>query len=88
MGYVINLISGVGPLGLQKPAPNDINDYGYWTGKFYRFNGDYFPVCSREITEETKIYKSKKVANTSAQNCIDKYLYVVDAKVEEINNKK
>lgn len=82
MKYVINLISGVGPLCLSKPGPNDINDYGYWKGRCYRHNGEYFPVCSHEISEETKIYKSEKVANTTAKKLIDKCIYVVDAVVE------
>lgn len=85
MGYVINLISGVGPTCLGKPGPFDTNDYGYWTGKSYRHDGNYFPYCTREITEDTKIYKSEKVANTSAQKLIDKYLYVVNAIVEPYN---
>ena len=76
MGFVINLIS--------KNSVTGTNDYGYWTGKQYMVNGEYYPVCRNYIDMNTKIYKSKKVAERSAEACIERYFYVSEAEVEEI----
>lgn len=76
MGFVINLI--------HKNYNTGINDYGYWTGKQYMVNGEYYPVCVNCIGVETKIYKSKKVAERSANACLERYAYVSEAEVEEV----
>ena len=76
MGFVIKLIS--------KNSNTNHNDYGYWTGKQYMVNGEYYPVCKEYIGMETKIYKSEKIAKRSAAACIERYGYVSRAEVEEI----
>ena len=76
MGFVINLIS--------KNGITNINNYGYWTGKQYMVNGEYYPICRKYINNETKIYKHKKVAERSAQSCLEKFGYVTNVEVEEI----
>ena len=76
MSFVINLISTA--------TNNNINHYGYWTGKHYVVNGEYYPVCDKCIGMKTKIYKSKKVAEKSANACVERYGYVSRAEVEEI----
>ena len=47
-------------------------------------NGEYYPVCVNYIGMETKIYKSKKVAERSANACLKRYAYVSEAEVEEV----
>lgn len=76
MGYVIKLFSS--NLG------TNANYYGYWTGKQYTVRGDCYPVCEKYISTKTKVFKSKKVAEKSANACVDRYLYVGRAEVEEL----
>lgn len=77
MRYVIYLESNM-PTGLSD------SHYGYWTGKCYVVNQEPYPICEDQITEKTKFYKSKKVADKVAQGMYEKYAYVSDAVVEEI----
>lgn len=76
MGYVIKLIS--------RNLGTHTNYYGYWTGKQYTVQGELYPVCEECISTKTKVFKSKKVAEKSASACIDRYLYIGDAEVEEL----
>ena len=62
------------------------NCYGYWTGKFYTIQGEIFPChTSNDITEETKIYSSRKRAENAANNIATKCGYVYDCEIEEIS---
>ncbi|CAM5578467.1 hypothetical protein SAFG77S_09049 [Streptomyces afghaniensis] len=61
----------------------DSNSYGYWQGKHYTVQGEDYPITDKEITEETKVYKSKVRAEKSAENASLRFGYVVDWKVEE-----
>lgn len=60
------------------------NEYGYWTGKTYTFNKELFPICDSLVGENTKRYKSKKVAESSAAKIHEKCSYVMKWIVEEI----
>lgn len=75
MGYVIKLISS--NLGTH------VNYYGYWTGEQYTVQGELYPICEEYISTKTKIFKSKKIAEKSANACVERYLYVGKAEVEE-----
>ena len=75
MGYVILLSN--------ESYSNRSNDYGYWTGKNYSLQGEYFPVCDTEKNLTTKIYTSKKRAESMAQKLLDRCDYVTGWKVEE-----
>lgn len=48
------------------------NYYGYYEGKTYCVQGEYFPITGKGITEHTKIYKSEKVAKKSAESVFKK----------------
>lgn len=76
--YVINLIS--------KSNLNDKNDYGYWTGEQYIVQGEPYPICDSTVSEKTKIYKIYKRAEQSAKLAIDKYGYVDDYEIVDLNN--
>ena len=82
-GYVINLIASTPGRGREY-----INDYGYWTGKFYTVQGEYYPVCDNQISKDTKFYKSRKIAENSAKRCIEKFIYVIDAEVVEFDDEE
>ncbi|MBE6061841.1 MAG: hypothetical protein E7215_17005 [Clostridium sulfidigenes] len=80
MGYVIYLnteppYSRTGRVG---------NAYGYWTGKSYAFQGEFYPVCDNKINSQTKVYKSKKRATTAAEKAYMKFGYVASCEVEEV----
>lgn len=78
--YVIDLISN---------DCNRGNSYGYWTGKEYTYQSEKFPIhTGNRITNETRIFKSKVRAETSAQKCYLKYAYVDKAIVEEYRIEK
>lgn len=62
------------------------NAYGYWTGKNYTAMGELIPVCDSTITNQTKVYSSKKRADRALECCFNRpYAYVVDGRVEQIN---
>lgn len=76
MGYVIKLISN--------NFNGRTNNYGYWTGKQYKVQGDFYPICENYIDASIKVFKSRKIAEKSANACIDRYKYVRTAEVEEL----
>ncbi|PGY54970.1 hypothetical protein [Bacillus thuringiensis] len=76
-GYVIYLSSNTSK-GMSHES------YGYWRGKTYQVQGETFPVTDIEVTPDTKVYKSKKRAENSAEKIFDKCGYVVSWFFEEI----
>ena len=58
-------------------------DYGYWSGKCYRKYETYFPVCTCEITEQTKAYTSIKRANSGGIGAYNKFSYVTGFDIED-----
>ncbi|MEM5626370.1 hypothetical protein ACE2AI_23435 [Bacillus wiedmannii] len=76
-GYVIYLSS-------NKSKGEIHESYGYWRGDIYRVQGETFPITDIGVTFDTKVYKSKKRAENSAEKIFDKCSYVVSWFVEEI----
>jgi hypothetical protein len=68
MGFVINLSTK----GISYPN----NDYGYWTGKTYKVNREVIPWCEPKITENTKVYANKKIAEIMASKLLDRCIHV------------
>ncbi|MBS9803217.1 hypothetical protein [Bacillus cereus] len=57
--------------------------YDYWRGKTYQMYGETFPLTDPEVTSDTKVYKSRKRAENSAEKVSDKCGYVVSWFIEE-----
>lgn len=76
MGYVIYLKSST--------YGNTDNSYGYWTGKKYIVQEEAYPICDKEITENTKVYKNRKIAENSAEKAVERFGYVTNYKIEEV----
>lgn len=63
------------------------NHYGYYTGKCYTVRGEKFPCnTGKEITDKTKLYKSRKVAENAAKKLLDTCEYVTSYKITEVKN--
>lgn len=64
--------------------PNRVgNAYGYWTGKSYIVAGERYPTTVDFKNEgNIKVYKSKKVAEKSAEKAFDKFGHVLSVTVE------
>jgi hypothetical protein len=58
-------------------------DLGYWKGKTYVVQGETFASCNGEITEETKVYKSKTKAESMAKKLLYRCSNVSSWRVEE-----
>jgi hypothetical protein len=78
-GYVIYLSSEKDAL-----VRDQCNVYGYWEGKQYTVHDEIFPVTFPRVTIDTKVYKSKKRADTAAEKLFNKFGYVLSWLVEEI----
>jgi len=73
--YVIYLSS----LGL---GSRHSEDYGYWTGRDYVHDGELFPCTESKITQNTKIYHSKKTADRGLKCALERpYEYVTCGEV-------
>lgn len=59
------------------------NSYGYYAGS-YIFQGEYYPVWDQKVTERTKRYKYKKVAQKSAEKMVFKFGYVRNFEIREV----
>ena len=70
MEYVVK-ISSTG-------CKNERNGYGFYHGKCYMVNGEYYPRCGgRQCVDElTKRYTSEKRAKRSAERVVEKCGYV------------
>ena len=76
MGYVIYLFN----------SRWERNSYGYWSGKNYTLQGQLFPITDVEVTERTKVYKSKNRANRALEACLERgYDYVTHGEVRAVN---
>lgn len=75
-GFVIYLIA--------RNRVNGMNDYGYWRGTEYIHQYDPYPITDSRIQKETRIYKSKKVAENALKRCIKRYSQVEDGIVREL----
>ena len=65
--------------------PKIVSMYGYYTGKSYSVNHESFPICTlNEVTEKTKLFKSRKAAINCAEKCYDEFEYVEDYDIEEV----
>lgn len=62
-GYVIYLSS-------NKSKGEIHESYGYWRGDIYRVQGETFPITDIGVTFDTKVYKSKKRAENSAEKSL------------------
>jgi len=62
----------------------DINHYGYWSGKGYIYQGEPYPICDKNVCERTKIFKSESRATKSAELCYGKYQFVNVVEVVQI----
>lgn len=62
------------------------NAYGYYSGKCYTRDQEYFPVTQRQVTEETKRYTSKAKAIKGAEAVFNKCGYVLSFEIEEISS--
>lgn len=60
------------------------NTYGYYSGKTYIKAKEIFPYCDHKITNDTKLYKSKKIAENAAKKIADKCAYVTEFRVEKV----
>jgi hypothetical protein len=58
------------------------NSYGYWQGKTYSFHGEVIPCTDSEITGDTKVYKSKKRAESMAEKLLYRCAHVIGCRVE------
>ncbi len=74
MSYVVYLDSRTDIWG-------ESNEYGYWKGTGHIFKGENYPNTDRHVTDETKIYRSRKRAENSLEKCIEKYIFVNGGKV-------
>lgn len=61
------------------------NSYGYWTGKKCVVQGEEYPICDNAITENTKVYKNRSIAEKSAEKAYMRFSYVKNYEVEEVN---
>ncbi|WP_336761404.1 hypothetical protein [Paenibacillus sp. USHLN196] len=61
------------------------NEYGYWSGKCYVVQFNYYPLCDRDISENTKRYKSKIRAEKMADKLLVKCATVRSWTVVEID---
>lgn len=62
--------------------------YGYWTGKNYTLNQEFFPVTQSTINEKVKYYSSLKRAIKGAEKSIGRYSYACRAWVEDLEGNK
>ena len=75
MGYVIYLNTNQYTID---------NCYGYWTGKKYIVQGEEYPICTNDITGDTKVYKNRKIAENSAEKALERFGYVTNYKIKEV----
>lgn len=62
-----------------------VQQYGYYSGRYYTHHGEYFPVCSHQKNEKNKSYTSIKRAKNGGFSAIDKFGYVTGFDIEDIN---
>lgn len=62
------------------------NAYGYYSGKCYTKDGEYFPITDNSVTDKTKHYSSEKRALNAAEAVLRKCGYVRSYKVENLFN--
>lgn len=79
--YVIYLSSNI----IDKPNQFDSdNVYGYWTGKDYIRQRCLIPYSVHKITDDVKVYSSKKRAENALKSCLNRnYAYVIDGEIRE-----
>lgn len=65
---------------------NYSNEYGYWAGKCYVVQYNYYPLCDSTINERTKRYKSKIRAEKMAEKIYEKCGTVSKWIIIEIGN--
>ncbi len=77
MKYAIKLVSTSTKIGMQ-------NDYGYYTGKDYIFQGALFPVCVDSLSDDkVKLYSTKSRADNALNKIMARpYEYVWYGEVE------
>lgn len=61
-----------------------IDGYGYYTGKSYRCDGEWFPVCETKITENTKIYTSPIRAANTLKKLLLKIVFPTSGEVQQL----
>ncbi|PYY28244.1 Uncharacterized protein PIL02S_03390 [Paenibacillus illinoisensis] len=62
--YVIHLTSST--------YGDSSNEYGYWSGKCYVVQFNYFPLCDKDLILHTKRYKSRVRAEKMADKLLIK----------------
>lgn len=77
-GWVIFLSS------LSETDFSKTEHYGYWTGKGYMCRGEHIPVTESKITIKTKMYTTKARAERALERALEKYIYVLSGRVEEV----
>lgn len=78
MAYVIHLFTH------ETKGRDKANHYGYWTGRTYRYHGNTLPYLTRDVTQETKRYASRKCAENMARKLPDRLDKLVRVLIEEI----
>lgn len=58
---------------------------GYWTGKDISYEGEFYPICTKEVKKETKFYKIERAGKKKADACVEKYRGIESVEVEENN---
>lgn len=62
-------------------------DYGYYAGTMYTVEGERYPSCTgHQITPETRRYSSYGRALTSAIKLKEKCAYVVEFRIDEVED--
>lgn len=77
MGFVIYLSSNMG-------CSRVMNAYGYWTGKMYTHQGEYFPVCTPVKDSTVKVYRYHSNACRGAEKAYIKFGYVSAYAIETL----
>ena len=77
MGYVI---------APKSSFSGDYGDtYGFYQGKCYMVEGEYFPICTNDVSDESvKIYTSTKRAKRAGESLCDKCGYVIDYEIYQL----
>lgn len=80
MEYVINISS--------TNSTYKRNDYGFYHGKCYMAQGEYYPCHSRQfIDESVKRYTSEQRAKRSAESVVEKCGYVKGYEIYKLTDK-
>ena len=76
MKYVLNLLSIM--------DSTNYNNYGYYQGKCYTVQGEFFPLCSDGIDDAVKRYTSMGRSKRAGQSLLEKCSYVTGYEIYQL----